>query len=80
MNNSIISAAYSTIAYSISGLPRGLPLSSCVLLPAVFWEWVREGARDELDSVLLLFSGDAKNKSTEKKVEKAVKSHLFGAL
>ena len=41
---------------------------------------MREGARDELDSVLLLFSGDAKNKSTEKKVEKAVKSHLFGAL
>lgn len=46
----MISAAYPTIAYSISGLPRSLPLSSSFLLPAVFWEWAREGARDERES------------------------------
>lgn len=71
----MISAAYPMIAYSVSGLPTSLPLFSSFLLPAVFWEWAREGARDELDSVLPLFSGDAKNKSMEKKVEKAVKLH-----
>lgn len=71
----MISAAYPMIAYSVSGLPRSLPLSSSFLLPAVFWKWMREGVRDELDSLLSLFSGDAKNKSMEKKVEKAVQPH-----
>ena len=75
MDNSVISAAYPMIAYSVSGWPRSLPLTSSFLLPAVFWEWAREEARNELESVLPLFSGDAKNKSMEKKVEKAVKLH-----
>lgn len=79
MEDSMISAAYPTIAYSISGLPRSLFWFSSFLLPAVFWEWGREGARDELDSVLPPFSGDTKNESMEK-VEKAVKPHLFEAL
>lgn len=71
----MMSAANPTIAYSVSGLSRSLPLSSSFLLSAVFWEWAREGARDELESALPLVSGDAKNKSMKKKVEKAVKPH-----
>lgn len=63
------------ISYLISGLPRSLPLSSSFLLSAIFREWAKEGVRDEHDYVLPLFSGNIKNKSMKKKVEKAVKPH-----
>lgn len=77
MDNNMISAANPTIAYSISGLPRSLPLSSSFLLPAVFWEWAREGARDERESGYhyVLVMQKKKKKSMEKEVEIAVKPH-----